>query len=287
MGRESAWRSTGPLETCVIRAILDNPIAVREWRVLRRRAGDWRIWVGLKWSVDPIVWGAPVVLTYALGPYGLWAVLAFLGRLRLVPPGGLPLDPFFMLALVFWFYVVAISLVLGATAVTREREQQTWDQVRITPHTGHERAMGLLWGRLGPVWISFALAAGPWWLSQPLASAWLAPGIRPVLSRGEVVPVEALILWLSVLAGQFGLLASARSKSTAVAVVFSALIVAPFVLLVTAVLGAVLSSGGDLYVNAPANERTRWTVSLLVFLGFLISLPIVFLESLERRLDVS
>src|SRR5437870_4096832 len=44
-------------------AILDNPIAIREWQMLRRRAGNWRIWVGLKWPLDPIVWGAPVILT--------------------------------------------------------------------------------------------------------------------------------------------------------------------------------------------------------------------------------
>jgi len=43
-----------------VAAILDNPIAILEWRRLRRRAGNWRIWVGLRWPPDPIAWGAPV-----------------------------------------------------------------------------------------------------------------------------------------------------------------------------------------------------------------------------------
>ena len=71
-------RSLWSVHTRVIQAILDNPIAIREWRVLRRRAGDWRIWVGVRWPLDPIVWGAPVILTYSVAPYGLWAMLACL-----------------------------------------------------------------------------------------------------------------------------------------------------------------------------------------------------------------
>ena len=98
-------------------SILDNPIAVREWRALRRRAADWRIWVGLKWPLDPIVWGAPVVLTYAIAPYGLWAMLACLRGLHAAGKEKIPFDAFSLLAIVFWCYVVAISLVLGATAV--------------------------------------------------------------------------------------------------------------------------------------------------------------------------
>src|SRR4051812_25555121 len=120
----------------LLRAVLGNPIAVREWRILRRRALDWRIWLGLQWSVDPLVWGAPVVLAYAIAPYGLWLVLGCLRGLSVVPPEPLPVDPFLALVWVFGFYVISITQVLGATAVTHEREQQTWEQVWLTALTG-------------------------------------------------------------------------------------------------------------------------------------------------------
>src|SRR5260370_6414605 len=109
----------------MLRGILDNPIAVREWRVLRRRAGDWRIWVGVKWPLDPVVWGAPVVLTYALAPHALWVVLWLLWRAGLIPARGLALEPFAMLEVGLGFYLVLISLVVRATTVSREPEQQT------------------------------------------------------------------------------------------------------------------------------------------------------------------
>jgi len=203
--------------------MLDNPIAAREWRVLRRQAGDWRIWIGAKWTLDPIVWGAPVVLTYALGPYGLRAVLALMGRLGLMPSGGLSFDAFFLLALVFWFYVVAISLVLGAHAVTHEREQQTWDQVRATPLTGQERAAGLLWGRLGPVWASLLVTVGFWWLFQPPDSSSAAASEAGDTWRHGLAMGALLTGCFSALAGEIGLLASSRSVGTPGAVLSAAL----------------------------------------------------------------
>src|SRR5438067_12504204 len=98
-------RSRRRRESPVVPSMIDNPIAVREWRVLRRRAGDWRIWVGLKWPLDPIVWGAPVVLTYAVAPYVLWAVLLCLRGSRLSGGGRTPFDAFALLMLAFWCYV--------------------------------------------------------------------------------------------------------------------------------------------------------------------------------------
>src|SRR5438034_8004695 len=148
----AAWLWRRVPGAAAVRALGDNPIAVREWRVLRRRGLDWRIWVGVKWPLDPIVWGAPVVLTYALAPYALWAVLSALRRFGLVAPHRLPMDPMLLVVFLFWFYVVAISLVLGTTAVSQERKQQTWDQLDITLLRGEERATGLLFARIGPVW---------------------------------------------------------------------------------------------------------------------------------------
>jgi hypothetical protein len=207
----------------MLRAILDNPIAVREWRVLRRRALDWRIWVGVRWPLDPMVWGAPVVLTYALAPYALWLVLLLLRRLHLLPGGRLPLDALFVLALVFWCYVVSVSLVLGATAVTREREQRTWDQILITPLTGRQRAAGLLWGRLGPVWASLLLTFSIWWLLYPHFAALLTSVMGSGPSRGLLLAGTLTTLALSAFAGEIGLLASARAARSTTAAVTGAI----------------------------------------------------------------
>jgi hypothetical protein len=266
----------------VIRAILDNPIAVREWRVLRRRAGDWRIWVGVRWPLDPIVWGAPVILTYSVAPYGLWAMLACLRGFHVTGNQKIPFDAFSLLTLVFWFYVAAISLVLGATAITHEREQKRWDQLRVTALSKRERAVGFLWGRLGPVWASALLTAGLWWLLQPSYSALLDAFLEPWTLRGALALGSLVTLGLSLLAGEIGLLASARSKSTAVAVVLAVLMVAPFAVVAALILCADMLVGGR---NIPQTERDQTATANLVFLVIFIWVSAAIWGSLENCLD--
>jgi hypothetical protein len=205
----------------LLRAVFENPIAVREWRILRRRALDWRIWLGLKWSLDPLVWGAPVVLTYAVAPYGLWLVLGCLRGLKVVPAEPLPLDPFLAVVWVFGFYVVSITQVLGATAVTHEREQQTWEQVWLTSLTGRERAAGYYWGRVGPVLLGSAATLAAWWLLQPHYARLLRPFWPSTVGRGTLSIAAGIMLGLSLLAGLVGLLASALSRQTLTAVICS------------------------------------------------------------------
>jgi hypothetical protein len=266
-------------------AIRDNPIAVREWRLLRRRAGNWRIWLGLKWPLDPLVWGAPVILTYAVAPYGLWAVLACLRSFHLIGNEKAPLDALTVLALVFWFYIVAISLVLGATAITHEREQERWDQLRVTALTRSERGAGFLWGRLGPIWASTLATAGLWWLLQPHYSALLSAFVEPRTSRSVLAHGTLITLGLSLLVGEIGLLTSARFKSTIAAVVLAVLMAAPFVLVGALFLVAVFATGGDWYMDVPANQRTMHTVSLLVLLWLFVSLCIIVWDAMEARLE--
>jgi hypothetical protein len=207
----------------IIRAILENPIALREWRSLRRRALDWRIWIGVKWTLDPTVWGAPVVVTYAVAPYALWMVLGTLRGLKVIPKEQLPIDPFLMLLIVFGVYVVAICQVLGATAVTQEREQQTWEQLWLTLLSGRERAAGFYWGRMGPVVVALLATTGFWWLLQPHYAALLKPFWPGVVPRVLLALAGLMILLLSLLAGLAGLLASALSRQTLVAVVCSSI----------------------------------------------------------------
>lgn len=199
---------------------------------------DWRIWVGAKWPLDPVVWGAPVVLTYLLAPYGLWAMLAFLRQLRVISGGPLPLDAFSLLALIFWVYAAAISLVLGATAVTHERERQTWEQLCLTALSGGERTAGFLAGRLGPVWASLAVTSGLWWLLYPDYAALLAPWCPPELTRGQLAFGAGAGLWTSVVAGMLGLLSSARARQTTVAVVAATLRLS-FLFLALAIMGPI------------------------------------------------
>jgi len=128
-----------------------------------------------------------------------------------------------MVALVFAWYVVTISLVLGATAVTRERERQTWEQLWLTSLTGRERAAGFYWGRLGPVWASFLVTAELWWLLRPHYGPLLSAFAPVLLSRHHLAVGGLATLGLAMVAGLIGLLASALSQSTLEAVVSATL----------------------------------------------------------------
>jgi hypothetical protein len=193
------------------------------------------------------------------------------------------LDAFSLLALVFWFYVAAISLVLGAMAITHEREQKTWDQLRVTALSKRERAVGFLWGRLGPVWASALVTAGLWWLLQPSYSALLATYLEPQTSRGALALGSLVTLGLALLAGEIGLLASARSKSTAAAVALAVMMAAPFAFTGWLILCT------DLYLGwrnvHPSEQDQQLTTANLVFLGIFIMVSAGIWESLENRLD--
>jgi hypothetical protein len=148
----------------------------------------------------------------------------------------------------------------------------------VTALSKRERAVGFLWGRLGPVWASAVVTAGLWWLLQPSYSSLLAAFLEPWASRGALALGSLVTLGLSLLAGEIGLLASARSKSTAVAVVLAVLMVAPFVLLGVVLLGADL-------LNGPPNERSQVTTAILGCLVILTMFCGAVWEMLEDRLD--
>jgi ABC-type transport system involved in multi-copper enzyme maturation permease subunit len=265
--------------------VLDNPIAVREWRMLRRRVGNWRAWVGMKWPLDPIMWGAPIILTFTVAPYGLWAVLASLRGLHVIGSEKVPLGSLSLLALAFWFYVMAISLILGATAITHEREQERWDQLRLTVLSRRERGTGFLFGRLGPIWASGLATAALWWMLLPSYLALLTAPVKAGPARRALALGTLITFVLSLLMGEIGLLASARFKSTAVAVVMAMLFAFPFALVGALILGANLSTGGDFYKGVPASDRRMHTLSLLVFSWFFVSVCIVVRDAMEERLE--
>jgi hypothetical protein len=222
----------------LMRSTLNNPIALREWRSLRRRTLDWRRWLGLQWVLDPTAWGAPALLLAALLPFALaWVIQVAETRwpMRLSTS---PSDCLALVMLLVWLHVPAVSLALSATTVSGERSRQTWEQLSLTPLSGSERAIGFLLGRLGPVWISFLGTSLLWWLLYPHTVQWLDPQLPLVLPRWALVVWGLLSLALSLSAGYYGLLASARAKSMGVAVSVAALRVC-VVLIVLTVAGPV------------------------------------------------
>jgi hypothetical protein len=221
-------------------AILDNPIAVRDWRRLRRRAGNWRAYAG--WTkqspLDGIVGVVTNILSFSVAPYGLWLILACLCH-RYLGKGDLS-DIWSALALWISAFVVMISVGLGVTTITHEREQGTWDQLRLTAMRPRERGEGFMWGHLGPVWVSVLATAGIWWLWQPSYSALWTGSLEGGISRSAIVQWALVTLGLSFLAGEVGLQTSARCESTTVAGVMAGLIAAPLVIAGAAGLGGPL-----------------------------------------------
>jgi hypothetical protein len=221
------------------RMTVANPVARREWRVLRRHVGDWRLWLGLRWSLDPVAWGLPVVLASMLAPYVLESVASTIRQLwpDLQLPG--PTDLSWMVMLALWIYAPLISLVLAATAVTQERERQTWDQLCLTRLTGGERAYGYLLGRLAPLWASLIACSAVWWLLSPVVAPMGVSSWSPDLCRADLLTGSAVSLLLAMAAGFSGLFASARAKNSRVAITMGMLRLCQSALLL-AIMGPIL-----------------------------------------------
>jgi hypothetical protein len=268
-----------------LESVLDNPIGVLEWRLLRRRVGNWRLWLTMKRPLDPVTWGAPVILTSPLAPYGLGALLACLRGLHVIGNEKVPFDALSLLAMASWFYVVAISLVLGATSITHEREQERWDQLRMTVLSRRDKGSGFLWGRLGPVWTSALITAALWWLLLPSYSALLTSYFETRASRSGLAIGTLVGLGVSLLVGEIGLLTSARFKRTAAAVVMAGLLAVPIALLGTAcLLGAVLTVLELCQGNGRAGLIHQIT-RLIFFLFLFYALFINIREAMEDRLE--
>jgi hypothetical protein len=222
-GHGERWQAVDWRERLWVQATLANPLARREWLALRRHAGDWRLWLGMRWSLDPVAWGVPVVLGATLPPYALAALTGMIRRLWPGLNAPDPADVFGLLLLMLWVHVPLISLVLAATAVTRERERQTWEQLCLTRLTGSERACGYLLGRLAPVWGSLIVSSGFWWLLYPCAASWLSPYQPLVVYRADIVAGGAVSCILAIAAGLTGLFASACAKNSRVAITLAVL----------------------------------------------------------------
>jgi hypothetical protein len=154
--------------TVVSRAVWENPIVRRELRGFGHRLRDWRLWIGLRLPREPREWGLPAITWFALAPYIQWVLLLALRRLspslkQYVDPGAIFEIFLFGLGL----YACAVATVIGATAVTREREHRTWEQVAITPMTTVELLLGYWLSRAIPLGLGALVSLLTWVLLYP------------------------------------------------------------------------------------------------------------------------
>src|SRR5262249_28223443 len=156
-------RGTRREPAAVTRAIWENPIVRRELHGFGHRLRDWRLWVGLRLPREPREWGLPAIAWFALAPYILWVLLLVLGRVdpslkQYADPGTV----FEVFLLGLGTYACAVATVIGATTVTREREQATWEQVTVTPMTASELVLGYWLARALPLAIGVLVSLLTW-----------------------------------------------------------------------------------------------------------------------------
>lgn len=207
----------------------NNPVLEREIRGrlrFKRRGGPQMLWIAR-------LLGIVVLYYYARGLLGIW--------------GGTPQD-----ARDFWPLLVygALSLVvllapaLAATAISSEREQQTWEILATTPLTGAEVVLGKWLGRQIVLWLLLVILlpflavcaahAGFGWLMLPCVTAFLLV---------TIACYSAL-----------GLLCSFQAKRTMTATA-SALVTSAFLCLGTLIINQVF-----VLLLTPGQSGTNWPV---------------------------
>jgi hypothetical protein len=209
-----------------VSALLDNPLARREWRALAHQGRDWRLWVGLRMPKDVRGWGLPAVVWFCLAPYVVWAALA--AGHRVAPqyftyrgPYGPTVDVLALCLALLGVYVCLVAVALMAPALAREREKETWDALRTTVTSPREIVFGLMAGRLAPLLAAY-LAAGLFWvLARPHYAPLLQPHAPFLLDRLQVALLVAETAALALAAGALATAASAWCRTTGKAVVLS------------------------------------------------------------------
>lgn len=184
--------------------------------------------MGLRIPKDARGWGVPAIAWFGLAPYFALGALMIGRRIYpvafdLTPTPGIPyVDVLALCYVLLGVYVVLISIAIMAPAVTRERERETWESLRLSVSSPHEILLGLLCGRLGPI-LAAHLATGLLWVLLRPHYAPLFQGLSPFTLDA---PTLALLVWEVFLAAlAAGLMATAfsvYSKTTGLALVLSA-----------------------------------------------------------------
>lgn len=134
--------------------------------------------------------------------------------------------------------VVALAPAAAANAVSREREQRTWDLLAITLLKPHEIVLGKLFGRLAPLALLLTLG---------LPMHVLCPFHDWSLLLGSLFGLLVVLMTL-VFFGAAGLAASCYSRKTVTATVAAYLFAGAWVfgtLLVSALLALLIATSGN------------------------------------------
>lgn len=205
-----------------LRRLPDNPILRREWRSLAHELRDWRVWLYLRQPRDARGWAVRALAWCALLPYALWAALARLPAGLLAAVGRGYVDLLLLCYALVGLYLCLLAAAVMAGSIVRERERETWEALRTTGTSCHELLLGLLCGRLLPVFVIY-LAAGMVWSYARPHYAPLLQRYAPVFASG---PQIALLVWewalLGAGAGTLALAISAHARRMAPANAWSA-----------------------------------------------------------------
>lgn len=211
-----------------LRELRDNPLAVREWRGLAHQARDWRLWVGLRIPRDARGWGVPAIAWFFLAPYVVWGSLTAGRRVApayftFAPTPGVPeIDILALCFALLAIYPGVVAAALMASAVSRERENETWDTLRSTVASPHDILLGLLAGRLGPVLLCYGVVGLVWVLARPHYAPLMASFVPFSWSGPRLAGVVGVSLALALAVGVVSIAASVRMRRSGTATVLSA-----------------------------------------------------------------
>lgn len=211
----------------------DNPVLEREvrgrLRLRRKSQGGTLPW--LAWIL-----GVVIFYFYARGLVGIWHGTRQDAQ-----------DFWSLLAYGLLALSVLLAPALSSTAITLEREQQTWDSLATTQLTATEILLGKWLGRQLILWLLLVLAM---------------PYLVGCAIRGEIrlLSVLAVLLFLLVTTAFYsvlGLLCSYQARRTAAATATSLTLTALLclgTLVVNTVLGYFVSNG----FRSPGNSSVMW-----------------------------
>ena len=224
-----------------LRRLGDNPIALREWRGLLHQCRDWRLWLGLRLPKDARGWGVPAVAWFAVAPFLLWGMVKLLQKaipslnFQASSPGDPSLDLLSLTLLALALYSACSAVGLMAPAVVRERERETWEQLRTAALSRDEILVGLLAGRLAPVLAMLLVAGGTWVALRPVYAPLLQAMTPFRMTSVQITTLVGMSMAFVLASGTLSLAASTWSRRTGTAV-----LAATFGLLFTAAITTLL-----------------------------------------------